>query len=172
MILHVVGVVAAARRRQHADLLEPVEHVGGHVVALAPAASVARWQRARGCGPPARSAPPLRVVERALDQPQRHEALLLQALDQRGSARRSRAGSRPCCGYVRTSRAPAEQPLAQVVLDRAGADTPERSASSHIFSSRRLGGAHAQEAHPSPPFPAAARRPRRPPAAPAISSAQ
>ena len=61
--LHVLAVVAAAVRRQHRDLGEPVEHVLRDAVALArlrlgqALARSARRARARGCGPRPRPSP-------------------------------------------------------------------------------------------------------------------
>jgi len=111
--LHVVGVVAPRRGRQDAELGKPVEHVAGDVVAPARLGD--------------RHALALALLDRTLDDPvldhaQRHEAVLLQPLDEPDAL--DVLGR--VIGHVARGAhdlvALAEEPLAQVVLDRPGAD--------------------------------------------------
>ena len=103
--LDVVGVVAGARRAEHADLGQPVEHVGRQLVALEHLAA----RRARAVG----------LLEHLADQPQRHEPLLLQALDRADPVDELRRVVRHVAARPHRLR---QQPLAQVVLDRARRD--------------------------------------------------
>ena len=125
--LHVVGVVAARVGRQHAELGEAVEHVArarrsaahlGRRDALGLARASARSRMRSSSSISARGALGV-LVEHALDHPQRHEALLLQALDQPDPL--DELGR--VVGHVARGAhdvvALAQQALAQVVLDRA-----------------------------------------------------
>ena len=120
--LHVGGRVAAAVGAQHLELLEPVEHLLGDAVALADLGGA-------GPGALARQRPvedavleldqgagALGVlVEHRLDRPQRHEALLLQLLDQLDPVDElGRVVGHVAAGLDRLR----QQALAQVVLDR------------------------------------------------------